>query len=68
LLQALYVNHLSSIEHSNVVCETDFSPLARMLSPLRKGRFKMAAVQRKMMLLLNKGLWHPLPERAAYLE
>jgi hypothetical protein len=31
-----------------------------MLSPLRKGRFKRAAVERNMMLL-NKGLW---PETA----
>ena len=51
----LYRNHLAFIEHSNVLCETDFSPLVRLLSPLRKGRFKMATVERKMVLLLNKG-------------
>jgi hypothetical protein len=38
--------------------------LARLLTPLRRGRMKMQTVERKMILLLNDSLWHPLPDRA----
>ena len=62
-MRTLMFKHLSTIEHSNVLCETDFSPLALLLSPLRRS-MKMKTVERKMWLMLNKDLWHPLPDRA----
>lgn len=50
-------------EHSNAGCERDFSELARLLTPLRRGRMHVRTVERKMILLLNRKDWHPLPER-----
>ena len=55
--------HLVVIEQSNAGCERDFSVLARLLTPLRKGRMKMQTVERKMFLSLNQDYWHPLPDR-----
>lgn len=63
IMRAFFSNHVCFIEHSNAGSERDFSPLARLLSPLRKGKMKMHTAERKMMLLLNADLWHPLPHR-----
>jgi hypothetical protein len=56
--------YIASLEHCTAECERDFSVLARLLTPLRRGRMKMQTVERKMILLLNDSLWHPLPDRA----
>jgi hypothetical protein len=51
-------------EHCTAECERDFSVLARLQTPLRKGPMRMKTVERKMFLMLNEGHWHPLPLRA----
>jgi hypothetical protein len=50
-------------EHCTAECECDFSVLARLQTPLRKGPMHMQTVERKMFLMLNLGHWHPLPMR-----
>ena len=50
------------LDSEEELADEDFS---RLLSPLRKGRFKMATVERKMMLLLNnQGTVAPAAARA----
>ena len=63
MMAAVFI-FLIAPEHCTATCERDFSVLAQQLTPLRKGQMSMQTVERKMFLLLNKGLWHPLPERA----
>jgi hypothetical protein len=62
-LYVLFWTYFIVVEPSNAVAERDFSALALLLSPLRKGRMRMKTVERKLWLMLNKGFWHPLGVR-----
>ena len=63
-LMAQVFIYIFSAEHCTAECERDFSVLARLQTPLRKGPMRMKTVERKMFLLLNQRYWHPLPDRA----